>query len=218
MIPHVRDSIDSKVRQIAGIRPNDDPAVAPWARHVAATVRAVQAYEGALIAQVLPAVLAQAPHLNVASQVRITLPRRAFEAVEQGATDVALECAGDGPVRQCDFVSVDSRTGRIEFVECKRGLHQIGADHQRARLKDDAVLELIGRSYARHGFRQIVTASRALTVSYYGNTGLPEDRTLRAAELDDHYGWPVRDAVEAHLAYFRARLNWAIPGLTGVAG
>ena len=109
----------------------------------------------------------------------------------------------------------DVRTGSLEFVECKRGRHQIGADHQRARLKDDAVLELVGRSYARKKFRQIAGDCRCLTVSYYGNTGLPENRTVRASELDEHYGWPVRRRVEEHLNYFRTRLDQAIPGVTG---
>lgn len=217
MSPDFRPEIDRKVIKIAGTRPNPDPAVGPWAAYVTAVVRAAQCYEGNLIARVVPAALAAAPHLNVATQVRVTLPQRVLEAVEQGVTDIGFEYAGDGPTRKLDCVVCDARNGRIEFVECKRGLHQIGADHQRARQRDDRALELIGRSYARSVFRMVATSAHALTLSYYGNTGLPEHQTLRAAELDDHYGWPVQEVVDKRLAHFRRQLNLAVPGLTGMA-
>ena len=216
MFPQVRSAIDRKVADLAQVQPNPDPAIAPWARQVASVVRGIQAFEGGVIAQVIPLTLSSAPHLNVVAQPKVNLPQRALESVEQGVQDVAFEYTeGSGPDRQMDYVCFDARNGLIQFVECKRGRHQIGADHQRARLKDDAVLELVGRSYARKKFRQIASGCQCLTVSYYGNTGLPENRTVRASELDEHYGWPVREQVEAHLHYFRIRLNEAIPGVTG---
>ena len=215
MLADVKAEIDRKVVTLAHAQPNPDPAIAPWARQVATVVRGIQAFEGNLVAQVIPAVLSSAPHLNVFAQPRVTLPQHVVEAVEQGVRDTAFEYTEEGAKRQLDFVCFDARTGLIEFVECKRGRHQIGADHQRARLKDDAVLELVGRSYARKQFRQIAVSCQCLTISWYGNTGLPEDRTLRASELDEHYGWPVRKHVEESLEYFRTRLDRAIPGVTG---
>ncbi|MBK1671418.1 hypothetical protein CKO28_25795 [Rhodovibrio sodomensis] len=216
MLADVKASIDRKVTDLARAQPNPDPAIAPWARQVASVVRGIQAAEGNVLAQVIPAVLSSAPHLNVVAQPRVTLPQHAVEAVEQGVTDTAFEYTEEGAKRQLDFVCIDARTGLVQFVECKRGRHQIGADHQRARLKDDAVLELVGRSYARKQFRQIASGCRCLTISWYGKTGMPEDRTLRASELDEYYGWPVRKHVEEHLKYFRTRLDRAIPGVTGV--
>ena len=208
--------MDRKVNELRNPTPNPDPAIAPWAQQVTTAVRRAQAFEGVLIAHAIPAVLARAPHLNVVAQPRICLPQRALEAIAEGVEDIALEYTEDGSAhRRLDFAVFDARSGALEFVECKRGLHQIGADHQRARLNDDAVLELIGRSYARKKFRQIATDCRCVTVSYYGNTGLPENRTVRASELDAHYGWPVRNQVEKTLTRFRTRLDQAIPGLTG---
>lgn len=218
MFEDVRQEIDRKVEAVARMPAGQDPALAPWANQVAALVRGLQAFEGHLIARVLPAALHDAPHLHVVAQPRVVLPQRALEAVAQGVDDVALEYTDDdGPVRRLDLVVFHCRTGVIEFVECKRGTAGIGRDHQRARLRDDAALELIGRDYARTQFRQLATAARAVTLSYYGATGLPEHRTLRAAELNNHYEWNVREVVETHLRYFRARLDAEIPGLTGVA-
>ena len=109
------------------------------------------------------------------------------------------------------------RTGTLEFDECKRGLRPIGADHKRTRLRDDRALRMVGLSYAEERFRMVAATCTTRVISYYGCTGLPENMTLRAAELDTHFEWPVRADVEEHLRYFRIRLNAVVPGLTGAA-
>lgn len=217
MIDAIRHEIDAKIARLGRTTASPDPALADWANRVTALARSVQAFEGALIARTIPAALQPAEHLHVVAQARLTLPRRALEAVEQDQR-IALEYTdATGPTRQVDLVVFHCRTGRLEFLECKRGTKPIGRDHRRARLRDDAALELVGRSYVRKQFRQIATDCHCLTVSYYGNTGLPEDKTIRADDLDEHFDWNVRDTVEEHLSYFRARLDTVFPGVTGVA-
>ena len=217
MINEIRQEIDAKVERLARTPANPDPALAGWANRLTFLARSLQAYEGHLLSRVVPAALQAAPHLQVVAQPRLTIPQRALEAVERGE-EIALEYSeNDGPTRQLDLIVFHCRSGIIEFLECKRGSQPIGRDHQRSRLRDDAALQLIGRSYAREQLSQLATECRCVTLSYYGQTGLPEYKTLRAAQLDRHFGWNVRAPVEQHLSYFRARLDAEIPGLTGVA-
>lgn len=215
MIPEIEARIDQKLCELQDVAPSNDPALAPWADQLATVVRRVQAFEGWLIAGTIPAVLADAPHLSVIPQPRVALPRRAVERAELGAPPLQIEYDGSGRGRRLDLLVFDHRNGVVELAEIKRGCQPIGADHRRNRLRDDAALRMVGVSYVEQRLRVRCLGCQSRVLSYYGRTGLPEDLTLRASELDAHYGWPVQAAVEAHLNFFRHHLDWAIPGLTG---
>jgi len=214
MTDKLKREIDAKVRYIKNLQPGGDPALSDHASLIASTVRVIQAAEGWLIAKTLPETLAIAPHLTVVAQPKVALPERALELADTPDTTLNLEYTGEGRVRHVDQLVLDHDTGAIEFTECKRGFKPIGADHRRTRMRDDIALQFIGRSYAWHRFRTVATTAVTRTVSYYGNTGLPDWMTINAYGLDEHYRYPVQAAIEGNLAYFRAALEREIPGLT----
>lgn len=216
MFPPIQHDIDAKVQEISQLTGGGDPAVSRHAGRTTAMVRAVQGAEGAFIARIIPSVLAQAPHLTVVQQPVVALPERALALADQPRLpDMHMEYTGDGRQRRLDQLVLNHDVGSIEFTECKRGWKAIGADHRRTRLRDDRALRLIALSYAWHRFRMLPTHAATRIVSYYGRTGLPENLTIRAHELDDHYGVNVHAVIEEHLRYFRRALDQAVPGLTG---
>lgn len=217
MFSQIQKDMDTKVRAICEITSGRDPAVSDEAGKTAAMVRAIQSAEGEFIARIIPSTLAHAPHLTVVEQPVIALPERALDQADHSVPDVQMEYTGKGRQRRLDQVVLHHDIGAIEFTECKRGWRSIGADHKRTRLRDDRALRLIGLSYAWHKFRMLAVDSRTRVVSFYGQTGLPENMTIRAQDLDEYYRVNVRQVVEEHLAYFRLALDTAVPGLTGAA-
>lgn len=218
MIEEIREDIDQKVAAIARMNGSRDPALSDWASRIVSSARAVQGFEGQLIAWTIPAILSRAPHLTVVGQSGVYLPERALmRADHREQPPIHMQYTGEGRLRRLDQMVFHHLTGTLEFDECKRGLQPIGADHKRTRLRDDRALRMVGLSYAQERFRMVAATCTTRVISYYGRTGLPEDMTLRAGELDQHFGWPVRAAVEEHLRYFRARLDAVMPGLTDAA-
>ena len=61
------------------------------------------------------------------------------------------------------------------------------------------------RSYGlQRGLEIAEAASRV--IFYYGKCSIKKPFSLTAEELDNHFGWPVREAVERLNDYYRQRL------------
>ena len=56
----------------------------------------------------------------------------------------------------------------------------------------------------QRGLEVAEAASRV--IFYYGKCSIKKPFCLTAEELDDHFGWPVRDAVERLNEYYRQKL------------
>ncbi len=59
---------------------------------------------------------------------------------------------------------------------------------------------------------QIANSAFSHIVFYYGKCSIPKPFSVTGAELDDHFGWPIHDAVEEVNEYFRGRLFSILSG------
>jgi hypothetical protein len=51
-------------------------------------------------------------------------------------------------------------------------------------------------------------------IFYYGKCSIPKPFAITGAELDEHFGWPVLEAIEEVNVYFQKRL-FSIPSGAG---
>jgi hypothetical protein len=106
---------------------------------------------------------------------------------------------------QIDAIVYDRERKTLGAYEIKRGggLHDSGK--RRSILRDLLCTQVLLKSYGtQRGFEVEEAASRV--IFYYGKCSIKKPFSLTAEELDEHFGWPVREAVERLNEYYRQKL------------
>ena len=72
-------------------------------------------------------------------------------------------------------------------------------------LKDALCVQVLLKSY---GKQRGLDPSSAFShfIFYYGKCSIPKPFSITGAELDEHFGWPIYEAVEEVNKYFQSRL------------
>ena len=183
-------------------------------------IMSAQRREGTLLCDAIQAAFQYSARYIVVRNVHIPISHAVRTVAAAGFAEPRTEmrrCPGGRGMR-VDLVVLDTWTDFSYFLELKRGVNGIGADH-RARLEDNwRALELIARDVAAHLFQRPVTEVITYVISYYGKTNFRGNQTLTRDTLDAFFDLPIRESVDAHLDYFRFRLDTHVPGLTGYTG
>jgi hypothetical protein len=106
---------------------------------------------------------------------------------------------------QVDAIVFNRITGVIRGYEVKRGSGLHDAGKRRSILRDLLCLQVLLKSYGVNRGLDVREA-RAHIIFYYGQCSIKEPFSLTREQLDDHFGWPVVEAVEAVNSYFKERL------------
>jgi hypothetical protein len=107
---------------------------------------------------------------------------------------------------QIDIVVYDNLHRSLRTYEVKRGNGQHDAGKVRSIMRDLICTHVLLKSYGEgrgHG----VDHAEAKIIYYYGVRSVPAPISLVREELDDHFEYPVVDAVEQVNTYFRDRLH-----------
>ena len=106
---------------------------------------------------------------------------------------------------QLDAIVYDRERKTLGAYEIKRGAGLHDSGKRRAILRDLLCTQVLLKSYgAQRGLEVGEAASRV--IFYYGKCSIKKPFCLTAEELDDHFSWPVREAVERLNEYYRQRL------------
>ena len=106
---------------------------------------------------------------------------------------------------QVDVIMFNRNTGVIRGYEVKRGSGLHDAGKRRSILRDLLCLQVLLKSYGvQRGLE--VREARAHIIFYYGQCSIKEPFSLTREQLDDHFGWPVVEAIEDVNSYFKDRL------------
>jgi hypothetical protein len=113
-----------------------------------------------------------------------------------------------------DVLVFDHRSGVLRSYNVKRGNGSYDAGKRRLILRELLRTQMHLSDYAAHvGLKS--TSSEALIIFYYGLRSIPEPFSLVAEELDDHFDFPVYEALEVVNSRFRDRLYALIEGEPG---
>ena len=106
---------------------------------------------------------------------------------------------------QVDAIVFNRNTGAIRAYEVKRGSGLHDAGKRRSMLRDLLCLQVLLKSYGvQRGLD--VREARAHIIFYYGQCSIKKPFSLTREQLDDHFGWPMVEAVETVNSYFKERL------------
>jgi len=112
---------------------------------------------------------------------------------------------------QVDAIVYERKSGRIRAYEIKRGSGLHDAGKRRSILRDLLCLQILLRSYGQSRGFEISEAS-AHIIFYYGKCSIRKPFSLTKDKLDEHFGWPVLEAVERVNALFKERLFAILTG------
>ena len=106
---------------------------------------------------------------------------------------------------QIDLAAYEIETKAINLYEVKRGSGLHDAGKRRQILRDLLCMELLAKSYGESkGYE--VTKSRAYIIFYYGKCSIKEPFALTSDDLNAHFGFPIKEGIEAANALFKKRL------------
>lgn len=106
---------------------------------------------------------------------------------------------------QVDAITYNHDTKEIRGYEVKRGSGLHDAGKRRSILRDLLCLQILLKSYGQ-GRGLEVSDAKSHIIFYYGKCSIREPFSLTREQLDDHFGWPVVEAIESVNAYFKERL------------
>lgn len=107
---------------------------------------------------------------------------------------------------QVDIVVYDNSSRALRTYEVKRGNGEHDAGKVRSIMRDLICTHVLLKSYGESRGHNIDHAE-AKIIYYYGVRSVPAPLSLVREELDEHFEYPVVDAVEQVNTYFRDRLH-----------
>jgi hypothetical protein len=107
---------------------------------------------------------------------------------------------------QVDVVVYDNLSRSLRAYEVKRGNGEHDSGKVRSIMRDLLCTHVLLNSYGV-GRGHSVDYSEARIIYYYGVRSIPPPLSLIREELDEHFEYPVVEAVEQVNSYFRDRLH-----------
>jgi hypothetical protein len=119
---------------------------------------------------------------------------------------------GSGPrTLQVDAIVYHNEARTLRAYEVKRGFGANDAGKRRSIFRDALCVQLLLKSYGQS--RGLDPASvNSHVIFYYGKLSVPRPFAIKGSELDQHFGFPVRDAVENVNDCFKDRLFSILAG------
>jgi hypothetical protein len=94
---------------------------------------------------------------------------------------------------------------RLRFA----GTHDSGK--RRQMLRDVLCVQVLLKSYGKQRDLDVKGVSSHV-ICYYGKCSIPKPFAITGSELDEHFGWPVQEAVDEVNSYFGKRLFLILSG------
>jgi hypothetical protein len=106
---------------------------------------------------------------------------------------------------QIDMIAFDEADHTIRAYEVKRGNGQFDAGKIRSIRRDLLCVQVLLKSYGELAKLSPIAAESRI-IFYYGVRSIPKPWSLVKEELDEHFGYPVVEKIEAANDYFRSKL------------
>jgi hypothetical protein len=134
-------------------------------------------------------------------------------SIEHGAKLIGTDypySAGERTL-QVDAIVFDKNTGILRAYEIKRGFGLHDSGKRRSMLRDTLAVQVLLKSYGTQRGLDVKQAFSHI-IFYYGQCSIPKPFSLKGTELDEHFGFPVYDAVEEVNKHYKARLFAILAG------
>jgi hypothetical protein len=206
----VKPLVDETVRRLAVKAFRDDPIAG--GRYARATSIVSSAYKrhGKILESALFERLRDNNRLSVWSDPAFAISAAADGLVHSSSRADCFKSHlpyGDAKrTIQVDIVVYDNTSRSLRTYEVKRGNGEHDAGKVRSLMRDLICTHVLLKSYGQDRGHQ-VDHSEAKIIYYYGIRSIPAPISLVREDLDEHFEYPVVEAVEQVNTYFRDRLH-----------
>lgn len=202
--------VDDTVKRLAARAFREDPIAG--VRYARATSIVSSAYKrhGKILEMAIFERLRENNRLSVWSDSVFAVSRAADGLVHSSSLQNCLASQlpyGDATRRlQIDIVVYDNVNRTLRTYEVKRGNGEHDAGKVRSIMRDLICTHVLLKSYgAARG--HAIDLAEARIIYYYGVRSIPVPISLVREELDDHFDYPIVEAVEEVNTYFRDRVH-----------
>jgi len=194
-----------------------DPIAGPHFSRIVSVMSSAYKRHGYIIERAILEQLKTRPELTVWSDLEFQVPPNA-DLIASGALSNPASIIGNevsycsGPrTLQVDALVYHNDTRTLRAYEVKRGFGAHDAGKRRSILRDALCLQLLLKSYGQSRGLDPASVSSHV-IFYYGVLSVPPPFAIKGSEMDTHFGFPIRDAVETVNDCFKARLFSILAG------
>ncbi|MGA2311875.1 MAG: hypothetical protein ABSF87_05845 [Xanthobacteraceae bacterium] len=213
----VKDEVEKTIQRLNTKQFTPDPIAGRHFSKITSILSSAYKRHGYILEHALLEALKQCPYFEVWRDELFQVPSTVDHIVE-GSIVAATKLIGtdypysDGQrTLQVDILVFDKNTGILKAYEVKRGAGLHDSGKRRSMLRDVLCVQVLLKSYGKQRGLDVKEAFSHI-IFYYGQCSIPKPFSLIGSELDEHFGWPVQDAVEEVNAYFQSRLFAILSG------
>jgi hypothetical protein len=195
-----------------------DPIAGPHFSRIVSVMSSAYKRHGYIIERAILEQLKTCPKFTVWTDLEFQVPPNA-DLIASGALSNPASIIGNdlsysaGPrTLQVDTLVYHNEASTLRAYEIKRGFGHLDAGKRRSVLRDALCVQLLLKSYGQSKGLNPITSVSSHVIFYYGTISVPRPFAIKGSELDEHFGFPVRDAVEAVNARFKDRLFSILAG------
>ena len=209
--------IEKTIQRLDAKQFTPDPIAGKHFSKIASIMSSAYKRHGYILERAILEALKQCPHFEVWRDNQFHIPP-AVDHIVDGSISQPTKLIGtdypyspEGPTLQVDVLVFNKGTGSLKAYEVKRGtgLHDSRKRHQM--LKDVLALQVLSKSYGKQRDLDVKEAFSHV-IFCYGKCSIPKPFAITGVELDEHFGWPVQEAVEEVNLYFQKRLFLILSG------
>ena len=213
----VRDEIEGTIQRLEAKTFLADPIAGAHFSKITSIMSSAYKRHGNILERALLEAVKQCPHFEVWRDEQFHVPPNVDHIVSGSIAEGVKLIGTDYPYSegertlQVDVIVFDKRNGILRAYEVKRGfgMHDLGK--QRSMRRDILAIQVLLKSYGK-GRGLDVKEAFSHIIFYYGQCSIPKPFSLTGPELDEHFGFPVYDAVEEVNKHYKARLFAILAG------
>lgn len=213
----VRDEVEKTIHSLEAKIFVPDPIAGPHFSKITSLLSSAYKRHGYILERAILEALKQCDHFEAWREERFQVPS-SVDHIVAGSIGAPTRLIGtDFPYSegertlQVDVVVYDKNTKIIRAYEIKRGAGLHDSGKRRSMLRDTLCVQILLKDYGRQRGLEVEKAFSHI-IFYYGQCSIPKPFSLTGVEMDEHFGWPVHDAVEEVNQHFKARLFAILSG------
>jgi hypothetical protein len=212
LIEKLTPIIDASITKLQAKRFTPDPIAGEHYSRVTSVLSSAYKRHGFIIERAILERLKMCPDFEVWDDPNFQVADTADHMVDSALTNLAKLVGAEMSYQlgnralQVDAIVFNKKTRIVRAYEIKRGsgLHDSGK--RRSIMRDLLCVQILLKSYAK-SFGFDPDGAQSHIIFYYGKCSIPKPYSVTRDEMDAHFGWPLKDEVEAINDLFRAKLH-----------
>ena len=213
----LKDEVEKTIHRLDVKQFTPDPIAGQHFSKITSVMSSAYKRHGYILERAILEAVKQCPHFEAWRDERFQVPSAVDHIVDGSILEPAKLIGTDYPYSegqhtlQVDVIVFNKQTGVLRAYEVKRGTGLHDSGKRRSMLKDCLSVQVLLKSYGKQRGYDVKEAFSHI-IFYYGQCSIPKPFSLTGSELDEHFGWPVREAVEEVNRHFQSRLFLILSG------